>query len=120
MSPAAGAAASVQDQGLGGRSVPQDVSSEILSVAVFEPLPGQEEPALRTVKELSSVLAAGGYSRDLLYRATGGEYVLVRFWKSDESRRAALEDPNAQRCWAKLAHEIQILKVHESLEEIQL
>jgi len=120
MSPAAGAAASVQDQGFGGRSVPQDVSSEILSVAVFEPLPGQEEQALQTVKELSRVLAAGGYSRDRLYRGTGGEYVLVRFWKSEESRRAALEDPNAQRCWAKLAHEIQILKVHESLEEIQL
>jgi hypothetical protein len=96
------------------------VSSEILSVAVFVPLPGHEEQALLTVKELSSVLTAGGYSRDVLYRGTEGEYVLVRFWKSDESRHAAMEDPNAQRCWAKLAHEIQILKVHESLEEVEL
>jgi len=95
------------------------VSSEILSVAVFVPLPGHEEQALSTVKELSGVMAAGGYSRDVLYRSPD-EYVLVRFWKSDESRRAALEDPSAQKCWAKLAHEIQILKVHESLEEIQL
>jgi len=35
-------------------------------------------------------------------------------------RRAALEDPEAQRRWAKLAHEIRIVKVHESLEEIPL
>ena len=96
------------------------MSSEILSVAVFEPLPGQEEQALSTVRELSGVMAAGGYSRDVLYRGTDGEYVLVRFWKSDDSRRAALEDPNAQKCWAKLAHEIRILKVHESLEEVSL
>jgi heme-degrading monooxygenase HmoA len=86
---------------------------------VFEPLPGHEEQALSTVRELSGVMAAGGYSRDVLYRGPD-EYVLVRFWKSDESRRAALEDPSAQKCWAKLAHEIRILKVHESLEEIQL
>lgn len=96
------------------------MSSEILSVAVFEPLPGQDEQALSTVRELSGVMAAGGYSRDVLYRGPDGEYVLVRFWKSDDSRRAALEDPNAQKCWAKLAHEIRILKVHESLEEVSL
>lgn len=95
------------------------MSSEILSVAVFVPLPGHEETALSTVKELSGVMASGGYSRDVLYRGPD-EYVLVRFWKSDESRRAALEDPNAQKCWAKLAHEIRILKVHESLEEVEL
>ena len=95
------------------------MSSEILSVAVFVPLPGQEEQALSTVRELSGVLAAGGYSRDVLYRGPD-EYVLVRFWKSDECRRAAMENPSAQKCWAKLAHEIRIVKVHESLEEIQL
>lgn len=94
--------------------------AEILSVAVFAPLDGQEREALATVRELSSILANGGYSRDILYRGREGEYVLVRFWKSDDARRAALEDAEAQRCWAKLAHEIRILKVHESLEEIPL
>jgi hypothetical protein len=96
------------------------VAKEILSVAVFVPLLGKEEEALATVRELSGVLAAGGYSRDLLYRGPEGEYVLVRFWKSEDARRAALEDPEAQRRWAKLAHEIKILKVHESLEEVPL
>jgi hypothetical protein len=96
------------------------MSQEILSVAVFVPLEGQEKNALATVRDLSAVLAQGGYSRDVLYRGPEGEYVLVRFWKSDELRRAALEDPEAQRRWAKLAHEIKIVKVHESLEEIPL
>jgi hypothetical protein len=96
------------------------MSAEILSVAVFAPLNGQEERALETVRELSAVLAKGGYSRDVLYRSPEGEYVLVRYWKSDAARRAALEDPEAQRRWAKLAHEVRILKVHESLEEIPL
>jgi hypothetical protein len=96
------------------------MSQEILSVAVFVPLEGQEKNALATVRDLSAVLAQGGYSRDLLYRGPEGEYVLVRFWKSDELRRAALEDPEAQRRWAKLAHEIKIVKVYESLEEIPL
>jgi|SRR5215469_2064176 len=93
---------------------------EILSVAVFEPLVGLQEQALATVRELSSVLARGGYSRDILYRGPENQYVLVRYWKSDDARRAALEDPDAQKRWARLAHEIRIVKVYESLEEIPL
>jgi len=96
------------------------VSKEILSVAVFIPLEGYEQEALVTVRELSAVLSSNGYSRDVLYQGSEGEYVLVRHWKSDEARRAALEDPQAQRRWAKLAHQIRILKVHESLEEVTL
>ena len=96
------------------------MSKEILSVAVFVPLEEQEQQALATVRELSGVLSDYGYSRDILYRGPEGEYVLVRYWKSDESRRAALEDPEAQRRWARLAHEIRILKVYESLEEVGL
>ena len=96
------------------------MSGEILSVAVFVPLAGKEQDGLATVRELSSVLAERGYSRDMLYRGSEGEFVLVRYWKSDEARRAALEDPEAQKRWARLAHEIRILKVHESLEEVPL
>ncbi len=96
------------------------MSKEILSVAVFVPLEGHEQRALTTVRDLSGVLSGSGYSRDVLYRGAEGEYVLVRHWKSEEARRAALEDPEAQRRWAKLAHEIRILKVHEHLEEVTL
>jgi hypothetical protein len=92
---------------------------EILAVAVFEPLEGMETQALATVRELSTVLERGGYSRDVLYREPEGAYVLVRYWKSDDARRHAPEDPDAQRCWARLAHEIRILKIYERLEEVE-
>lgn len=92
---------------------------EILAVAVFEAIEGMEAQALATVRELSSVLERGGYSRDVLYREPEGTYVLVRYWKSDEARRHAPEDPDAQRCWARLAHEIRILKIYERLEEVE-
>jgi hypothetical protein len=46
--------------------------------------------------------------------------VLLRYWKSEEARRAAYEDPEVQRCWAKLGNEIRILKVFEVLEKVEL
>ena len=92
---------------------------EILSIAVFEVLPGNEEAALATMATLMAVLATHGYSRDLLYRNTRAEreYILLRYWKSEEARRAAMEDPEVLRCWAELSHEIRTIKVYESLEE---
>jgi hypothetical protein len=93
---------------------------EILSVAVWEPVPGMEAASLETIRELIAILSAKGYSRDLLYRDPESHYILLRYWKSEETRRAAQEDPDAQRCWAKLGNEIQILKVYEKLENIPL
>jgi len=93
------------------------MSQEILSVAIFEALPGHEEASLATMRALIAALSAG-YSRDVLYRdAKSREYILLRHWKSEEARRAALEDPEVLRCWAKLAHEIRTVKIYETLEE---
>jgi len=94
---------------------------EILSVAIFQLLPGQEEAALATMRALIAALSAGGYSRDLLYRdgKSDSEYVLLRYWKSESARRAALEDPEVLRCWAKLAHEIRTVAIYETLEEVR-
>jgi quinol monooxygenase YgiN len=96
----------------------QETLQEILSVAIFQPLPGQEEASLATMQALIAALSAGGYSRDLLYRdaKSPDEYVLLRYWKSESARRAALEDPEVLRCWAKLAHEIRTVKIYETLE----
>jgi quinol monooxygenase YgiN len=95
------------------------MSQEIFSVAIFQPLPGHEEAALATMRALIAALSSGGYSRDMLYRdaKSGDEYVLLRHWKSEGTRRAALEDPEVLRCWAKLALEIRTLKIYETLEE---
>ncbi|MGH9495934.1 MAG: hypothetical protein ACRD3B_13125 [Candidatus Sulfotelmatobacter sp.] len=93
---------------------------EILSVAVWDPVPDREPAALSTLRELSSIVAAKGYGRDLLYRDPESHYVLLRYWKSEESRRAALEDPDMLRCWARLGNEIQIVKVYETLCEVDV
>ena len=95
------------------------VSREILSVAIYEPLPGHEQDSLETMGLLLKVLSAAGFSRDFLYK-DGSQYVLLRYWKSEEARRAAYEDPEVQRCWAKLGNEIRIIKVFEVLEKVEL
>lgn len=91
---------------------------EILSVAMWEPNQQMEAAALETFYELKSVVAAKGYGRDFLYRDRDHHYVLTRYWKSEEARRAAQEDPDMLRCWAKLGNQIQIVKVYETLTEV--
>jgi quinol monooxygenase YgiN len=93
---------------------------EILSVAIWEPIPEMEAAALNTFKELTSIVASKGYGRDLLYRDRDAHYVFLRHWKSEDARRAALEDPDMLRCWAKLGNEIQIVKVYETLSEVSV
>lgn len=93
---------------------------EILAVAVWEPAPQMEAASLATLRELMSIVAAKGYGRDLLYRDLESHYVFLRYWKSDEARRAAQEDPDLLRCWARLANEIRIVKVYEALSEVPL
>jgi hypothetical protein len=89
----------------------------ILSVAVWEPIPDMEAAALATLRELGSILVAKDYGRDLLYRDRESHYVLLRYWKSEEARRTAQEDPDMLRCWSRLGNEIQIVKVYETLTE---
>ena len=96
------------------------MSQEILSVAIYEPLPDMEAASLATIRELIAILSSKGYSRDLLYHTGQSEYVLLRYWKSEEARRIAQEDPEVLRCWARLGNEIRIVKVYETLESVPL
>jgi hypothetical protein len=96
------------------------MAQEILSVAIWEPIPEHEAAALETFHELTSIVARKGYGRDLLYRDREQHYVFLRYWKSEEARRTAQEDPEMLRCWAKLGNEIQIVKVYETLSEVPL
>jgi len=96
------------------------MAQEILSVAIWEPVRGHEVAALETFHELTSFVAKKGYGRDLLYRDGDHHYVFLRYWKSEEARRAALEDPDLLRCWAMLSNEIQIVKVYETLAEVSV
>lgn len=94
------------------------MSQEYLSVAIWEPLPGLEAASLATIRELNAIVSAQGYGRDLLYRSGTSQYMLLRYWNSEQARSAAQEDPEVLRCWARLGNEIQILKVYEKLEEV--
>ena len=93
---------------------------EILSVAVWKPVPGMETASLNTLRELNTFVTAKEYGRDFLYRDHAGHYVFLRYWKSEEARRNAQEDPDMLRCWARLGNEIQIVKVYETLAEVPL
>lgn len=94
------------------------MSKEYLSVAIWEPVAGKESASLHTIHELNNIVARKGYGRDLLYRSGHSVYMLLRYWNSEEARQAAQEDPELLRCWARLADEIQIVKVYEKLEEL--
>jgi quinol monooxygenase YgiN len=96
------------------------MAREILSLAIYEPVVGQEAASLETMRELVGVLAQHGYSRDALYRDGKGQYVLFRWWASEAARQAAHEDPDVLRCWAKLGNEIRVIKIYEKLEEVNL
>jgi len=91
---------------------------EILSLAMWEPLPDMEADALQTFRELSSIVSQKDYGRDLLYRDREFHYIFMRYWKSEEARKTAQEDPDMLRCWAKLGNQITIVKVYETLTEV--
>jgi hypothetical protein len=94
------------------------MSQEYLSIAIWKPLPGMEAASLSTMRELSAIVSAKGYGCDLLYRSGDSQYVLLRYWNSEQARATAQEDPEVLRCWARLGNEIQILKIYEKLEEV--
>ena len=96
------------------------MAQEILSLAVWEPISHMEAESLTTLRELMSIVATKGYGRDLLYRDHESHYVFLRYWKSEEARRAAQEDPDILRCWARLGNEIRIVKVYETLAEVPI
>ena len=94
--------------------------AEIFSIAIFETLEGQESAALATLHELMAALVAKHYSRDSLHRNAKQprHYILTRHWLSEDARRAAHEDPEIQKFWARLGHEISIVSIYEVLEEV--
>src|SRR5271167_4191122 len=96
------------------------MAQEILSVAVWEPVPENEAASIATLREIMYIVAAKGYGRDLLYRDRESHYAFLRYWTSEEARRAAQEDPDMLRCWARLGNEINIVKVYETLTEVPL
>ena len=96
------------------------MSESILSVAVMEPLEGLEAEFLSVLSELFTALEQKGLARDLLLRNRHHppHYFNIRYWTFPEARREAQEDPDVQRCWARLAHLCHMRRVHDTLDEV--
>ncbi len=96
------------------------MGQELLSIAYIWPNPGEDENTLRVLEELYALLSRKGYSRDLLYRdtKTSDRLVNLRYWRSEEARQQAQEDPDVHRLWQRLAQVCRVDGVVERLEEV--
>jgi len=94
--------------------------STVLSIAVMEPFHGYEEEFMTVLHDLYSLMESKGYSRDILLRnpAEPTYFINVRYWKTPEMRQEAHEDPDVHRCWARLGHQCKMVRVHQTLDEI--
>jgi hypothetical protein len=96
------------------------MDQEVLAIAIVRPLEGREHDVLTLLQSFYAMLTQKGYCRDLLYRSSKdpGRLVNLRYWKSDESRREASEDPDVHRYWRSLSEVSEVEKVYEQLHEI--
>ncbi|HLK33720.1 MAG TPA: hypothetical protein VKT29_11560 [Terriglobales bacterium] len=95
--------------------------SQILSIAVFEPLEGKEREALETMRGLIALLAQKNYSQDSLYRdRTSRRYMDVRYWTSEKARHDAHEDPQVHSFWARLGNLVRTEEIYETFEPVEL
>ncbi len=93
--------------------------AEVLSIAIFETLPGSQDEALATMRALGALMAEKKYSRDHVYRdPESGRHLLLRYWRSAETRREAHEDPQVHAFWIRLSKLIQTHTVYEKLDEV--
>ncbi|MBZ5629380.1 MAG: hypothetical protein LAO06_11010 [Acidobacteriia bacterium] len=95
--------------------------AEILSIAYVRLDEGKEQETLQTLSELYLLMRRKGYSRDLLYRDVTEPCRLInlRFWKSEEMREQAHEDPDVHRLWQRLSQTSHVESVTEKLELIE-
>ncbi len=93
---------------------------QVLSVAVFDLIEGKEKQCLQLLREFYDLLRRKNYSRDLLLRdgKNPRRCINVRFWKSEQARAEAAEDPEVHRYWAQLPNLIEMQAVYERLEAV--
>lgn len=93
---------------------------EVQSVAVFDVIEGQEQECSRVLRELYDLLRRKNYSRDLLLRDSKQpqRWINVRFWRSEQARMEAAEDPDVHHYWLQLPNLIRMQWVHERLEPV--
>jgi hypothetical protein len=102
-------------------SSPKTGSAEtpILAIAIVRPYPGKDNEVLAVLRSLYSILMRKGYSRDELYRdANDDRFFNLRYWRTEESRSHAYDDPDVQQCWLKLSQICEVEQVFEKLHGV--
>jgi len=90
--------------------------AEVTSIAVMEALEGKQDDLLTVLHELYAVLALKNYSTNELYQDPKTQQLInIRHWKSEAHRERAQEDPDVQRCWAKMGLLCEVRVVYETL-----
>jgi len=98
------------------------METEVLAIAIVKPADGREPDVLALLQTFYAMLSRKGYCRDILYRShkDPSRLVNLRYWRSDEKRREAAEDPDVHRYWRELSTMAEVERVYEQLEEIPL
>lgn len=96
------------------------MNTEILALAILEPLPGKEDELVEMLSELYALLFRKGYSRDSLYRnpKRPGSLVHLRHWTSAFTRDEAQQDPEVHKFWLRLPELCTLTTVQEELDTV--
>jgi len=95
-------------------------TSEIMALAVVEAFDGKDEECLQLLHEFYAVLRRKQYSRDLLYRDVkdSRRLINIRYWRSEETRAQAQEDPDVHKFWQRLSEISKVTLVFERLADV--
>lgn len=93
---------------------------EILAMATFVAHEGKEEELLAIVRDFYGMLRRKDYSRDVLYRdgKNPRRFIHLRYWKSEQTRASAHEDPDVHRFWQRMGTICTMESVTERMEEV--
>lgn len=93
---------------------------EIMAMAIFVAHEGKQDELLAVVREFYTMLGRKGYSRDLLYRDDKNprRFIHLRYWKSEETRAEAHEDPEVHRFWQRMGLLCDMESVTQGMEEV--
>jgi quinol monooxygenase YgiN len=91
-----------------------------MALAVVEAFDDKDEECLRLLQEFYVVLRRKQYSHDLLYRDSKDprRFINIRYWRSEDSRKQAHEDPDVHSFWKRLSDIAKVTAVFERLEDV--
>jgi quinol monooxygenase YgiN len=95
-------------------------TSEIMALAIVDAFEGKSDECFHLLREFYAALARKQYSRNLLYRDQNDpqRFVNIRYWRSQEARKEAQEDPEVHQFWKRLSEIATVTYVLERLQDV--